>query len=191
MSLSKDGTGIRCDGGDCQATALLPIALRSQKSQALPHSIAGKNRMFSKILVCSDGSDKALEAAAAAAEIAGKFGSQILLLTVYDPSIIPAATLGIPGGSLESTVNAIRYAEELQNGTEKETGEIFQKAGVRYTPHRELGHPVDRIISTASDEKVDLIVMGCRGLGGFDRLLLGSVSTGVLHHAHCPVLVVR
>jgi len=41
------------------------------------------------------------------------------------------------------------------------------------------------------DEKVDLIVMGSRGLGRFQRLLLGSVSEGVLHHAHCSILVVR
>ena len=147
--------------------------------------------MFSKILVCSDGSDKALEAAAVAAEMAQKFGSQVILLNVYDPSVIPAATIGIPGGLLETTVSESCYAEEIQSGAEKSTAEVFQKAGVRYTTHRELGHPVDRIISTASDEKVDLIVIGSRGLGGFERLLLGSVSEGVLRHAHCPVLTVR
>ena len=147
--------------------------------------------MFSKILVCSDGSDKANKAAVVAAEIALKFGSQLLLLSVYDPSVIPAATMGIPDGLLQTTVSAGCYAEETLNGVEKETGEVFQKAGVPYTMHRELGHPVDRIISTACDEKVDLIVMGSRGLGGFERLLLGSVSEGVLHHAHCPVLTVR
>lgn len=147
--------------------------------------------MFSKILVCSDGSDIAIRAAAVAAEIALKFGSQLILLNVYDPSVIPAATMGIPDGLLQTTVSAGSYAEETQNAVEKETGEVLQKAGVQYTTHRELGHPVDRIISTAFDEKVDLIVLGSRGLGGFERLLLGSVSTGVLHHAHCPVLTVR
>ncbi len=147
--------------------------------------------MFSKILVCSDGSDKAIEAAAVAAGIALKFSSQLILLNVYDPSVIPATTMGIPGGLLETTVSESCYAEEIQSGAERETGEVFQKAGVEFTNHRELGHPVDRIISTASDEKVDLIVMGSRGLGGFERLLLGSVSEGVLRHAHCPVLVVR
>ena len=147
--------------------------------------------MFTKILVCSDGSESALEATSVAAEIALKFGSQIVLLTVFDPSIIPATTMGIPGGSLETTVSAGSYAEERQDEAGRETISVLRKAGVGYTTPRELGHPVDRIISTAVDESVDLIVMGSRGLGGFDRLLLGSISDGVLHHAHCPVLVVR
>jgi nucleotide-binding universal stress UspA family protein len=147
--------------------------------------------MFSKILVCSDGSDKALEAAAVAAAIALKFGSQLILLNVYDPSVIPAATIGIPGGLLETTVSESCYAEEIQSGAERETGDVLHKAGAQFTARRELGHPVDRIVSTASDEKVDLIVIGSRGLGGFERLLLGSVSEGVLRHAPCPVLVVR
>ena len=147
--------------------------------------------MFSKMLMCSDGSEQALEAAAVAAEIARKFNSQLLLLSVYDPSVIPAATVGIPDGSLQTAVSAGCYAEEAQSGVEKATGQVLQEAGVTYITRRELGHPVDRIIRVAQDEQADLIVMGSRGLGGFKRLVLGSVSEGVLHHAPCPVLIVR
>jgi len=102
--------------------------------------------MFSKILVCSDGSDKANAAAAVAGEIALKFGSQLLLLNVYDPSVIPATTMGIPDGSLQTAVSAGCYAEETQSGVERETGKVFQEIGVEYTLRRELGHPVDRIL---------------------------------------------
>ena len=51
------------------------------------------------------------------------------------------------------------------------------------------GHP-GRWLVDLSDE-VDLVVVGSRGQGGFRGLLLGSVSTYVVHHAHCPVVVVR
>ena len=50
---------------------------------------------------------------------------------------------------------------------------------------------VQAITDYASEWKVDLIVLGTRGLSGFRKLLLGSVSNGVLSHASCSVLVVR
>jgi nucleotide-binding universal stress UspA family protein len=52
-----------------------------------------------------------------------------------------------------------------------------------------FGHPGKWLVDL-SDE-VDLLVVGSRGQGGFRGLLLGSVSTYVVHHAHCPVVVVR
>jgi nucleotide-binding universal stress UspA family protein len=147
--------------------------------------------VFTKILVCTDGSAKAIEAASVAAQIACRFGSEIVLLSVYDPSVVPAATMGIPGGTLGTTVNSGTFAEETQLNVEHETGRVFAEAGLPYRARHELGHPVDRIISAAHDENADLIVLGSRGIGGFERLLLGGVSEGVLRHAHCPVLAVR
>ena len=50
------------------------------------------------------------------------------------------------------------------------------------------GTPAHELLSAAKD--ADLIVVGSRGAGGFTRLLMGSVSTQVSHHAHCPVVVI-
>lgn len=51
------------------------------------------------------------------------------------------------------------------------------------------GHPVDALVTESKD--ASLVVVGARGAGLFHRLLLGSVSTGVLHHAFCSVVIVR
>ena len=53
------------------------------------------------------------------------------------------------------------------------------------------GTPEEVILNYAKEKGVDLIVMGTRGLGGFKKLLLGSVSNGVVSHAPCSVLIVR
>jgi nucleotide-binding universal stress UspA family protein len=50
------------------------------------------------------------------------------------------------------------------------------------------GLPAEAILDAAKD--ADLIVLGSRGAGGFSRLLMGSVSSQVTHHAHVPVLIV-
>ncbi|MBB5157495.1 universal stress protein [Saccharopolyspora phatthalungensis] len=52
-----------------------------------------------------------------------------------------------------------------------------------------FGHPVEELTAAASHAQ--LLVVGHRGRGGFERLLLGSVAYGVLHHAECPVIIVR
>lgn len=49
----------------------------------------------------------------------------------------------------------------------------------------------ESLISYAESHNVDLIVMGSRGLGGFKKLLLGSVATGVSQHSKCPVLIIK
>lgn len=49
----------------------------------------------------------------------------------------------------------------------------------------------DELLSYAESNQVDLIVMGSRGLGGFKKLLLGSVASSVSQHSKCPVLIVK
>ena len=50
------------------------------------------------------------------------------------------------------------------------------------------GFPVEELINAGKD--ADMIVLGSRGAGGFSRLVMGSVSSQVVQHAHCPVLIV-
>ncbi len=145
--------------------------------------------MFDTILVCSDGSDHALNAAQTAAEIAARFSSRVILINVFTEQaesvlfgieLIPVYR-GTPIGPVEQT----------QDTVEEGTGKVFERAGIKYDSVREQGHAVQKIIEVADQEKAGLIVMGSRGLGGFQRFFLGSISDGVLHHAQCPVLIVR
>jgi nucleotide-binding universal stress UspA family protein len=146
--------------------------------------------MFRKILVCSDGSENATQAARVAALIAREFHACTLLLTVFNPSTLIYANGDAPIAPIDSAL-LNRYIEEVQSDIEERTAEVFRAAGVDYVTRRETGHPVDVIVEVAEREKVDLIVLGRRGLSGWKSFLLGSVSDGVLHHAHCPVLIVR
>jgi nucleotide-binding universal stress UspA family protein len=147
--------------------------------------------MFTKMLVCSDGSEQALKAAQAAAEIARKFESKVVLVSVFNPAQVPNPFVGVPGTEGIADGDIGDFADRVQTDVEQATGRVFAAAGVRYESRRELGHPVDRIVAAAAEEQSDLIVLGSRGLGGFRQFVLGSVSDGVLHHAHCPVLIVR
>jgi nucleotide-binding universal stress UspA family protein len=63
--------------------------------------------------------------------------------------------------------------------------------GFTAEPVCRFGVPADEIMKAASKEHADLIVMGTRGLSAIAQVFLGSVSTGVVHHASCTVLVVR
>jgi nucleotide-binding universal stress UspA family protein len=65
------------------------------------------------------------------------------------------------------------------------------KAGFTAEALCRLGNPAEKIMKVASQQHADLIVMGAKGLADIDRFLLGSVSTRVVQHAHCAVLVVR
>jgi nucleotide-binding universal stress UspA family protein len=145
--------------------------------------------MFAKILVATDGSDKALQAAQAARTIAEKFGSAVILLNVIQPFfVIPG--LGA-GDTITFSTTLNEELEEISNNaltrTRAEFGDDLSNVMVR----SEWGHPVERIVSVIEEEGVDLVVVGNKGLSGLEQLLLGSVSGKVVQHASCSVLVVR
>lgn len=146
--------------------------------------------MFTKILVCNDGSAHAMRAARAAIDIAKKFKSEVVVTYVLTP--IPAIapySMAIEGAPDMSGV--IAEAEHDQRSTLACLESLFRNEKIPVRTRAETGHAQDVITRVAEEENADLIVVGSRGIGSFQRLFLGSTSDGVVHHAHCPVLVVR
>ena len=77
-------------------------------------------------------------------------------------------------------------AEEM---TVKVTSQLGEARPASMTVRAINGFPSKELIDASRD--ADLLVVGSRGAGGFARLMVGSTSDQVVHHAHCPVVVVR
>lgn len=145
--------------------------------------------MPARILLCNDGSANAARAADSAIEIARKFSADVIVLHVASSPPIDVFAL-----DLDPALNREELRQESAAHQEADLCRVairLEAAGLHYHLRRAVGQPVDEIVRAAEAEHADLIVVGSRGLGGFQRLLLGSVSDGVVHHAHCPVMVVR
>ena len=80
--------------------------------------------------------------------------------------------------------------QKVKDAAEKIVKEATDRHGQQQVTVRTVsGVPADELIKAS--ENADLLVVGARGAGGFTKLTMGSVSTQVTHHAHCPVVIVR
>ena len=141
--------------------------------------------MFSKILVPIDGSPTSYRGLQCAVDVAKKYGAEITLMHV-----IEQPTYGFSGSVVPSIPEKVyadleRFSEEL---LAKRTRELT-RMGVRTRTLVKRGNPSDEVLNVSRD--FDLIVMGSRGVGGFKKLLLGSVSSKVAFEAPCTVTLVR
>ena len=145
--------------------------------------------MFHHILVCSDGSEHALKAASVAGDLARTHHARLTILSVFNPWAVAYAASTLHTQEPADMPLKSDYVESMQAEIERRTRTALGEAECRCV--REMGHPVDKIAHVAQRDHGDLIVVGSRGLGRSESQLLGSVSEGVVHHAHCPVLIVR
>jgi nucleotide-binding universal stress UspA family protein len=136
-----------------------------------------------RIVVGFDGSEHALRALARAADLAGD-GTVLTVVCAADVARLlrdPAGGTG-PVDPADAEARAAALAEAKS---------YLGERGIEARLVEGHGHAADVIVQEAEESGADLIVVGTRGLNAAKRLVLGSVSTNVVHHAPCDVLVVR
>jgi nucleotide-binding universal stress UspA family protein len=142
---------------------------------------------FARVTVAVDGSPTSDHALDVAIDLAKRYGSTLSIVTVAPlvPLYVPGSEPFIP---TEIPETEIQYYRGIVDAAVRraEAGGVSSVTGLALE-----GVIVDEIIAHLEEHPTDLLVMGSRGLSGAKRLLLGSVSDAVVHHAHCPVLIVR
>jgi len=148
--------------------------------------------MPSKVLIATDGSDFAIEAAKQAAVLIDR-DAQITVISVSPLPVIPATApvTGLDAGPIVTP----EATEELDHALHEEAQAALTRtveALGRPAEHMlVVGDPAAEVCRVAEEGHFDAIALGSHGRGFMKRVLLGSVSHHVLSHAPCPVLVVR
>ena len=142
--------------------------------------------MIKHILVPYDGSEPANRAFEFALELAKFYNANITIIacvsihTHVDP-VFAAAELETLKLQKEEALKVISQLEpKLKQLNISYKTEVLEAISI-----------TEVLVSYAESHKADIIIMGSRGLGGFKKLLLGSVASGVSQHSKCPVLIIK
>jgi nucleotide-binding universal stress UspA family protein len=141
--------------------------------------------LFKNILVPYDGSSHSKHAFKVALDMAKKYNSNLLMVTVLDTS---------PGYWAQTNLwdKAMGGAKTLVTKEFESFESTAKKAKVSFCSEIIESHSVTKtIVSYSKSKKIDLIVMGAQGITGWNKLILGSVTDSVVHRVKCPVLIVR
>jgi nucleotide-binding universal stress UspA family protein len=141
------------------------------------------------ILFATDGSPSAEEAQKEAFELAQRLDAPLLVVSVVQAAFPP---VGYAGYGYSNVVAELTEAEHHRvTALLASVAETAEVEGVHCSTVSVDGFAVEEICRVAREYDVQLIVVGSHGWGAAKRLLSGSVSTGLVHTAPCPVLVVR
>lgn len=149
-------------------------------------SPAGRKATMAGITVGFDGSHSAQRALEWAMSEAAVRHDPLTVLTVH-----PVAVSGWTGNPVvlaEDTPEVRKARQAVEDAVAKTAAGVGPPDVGAVTVQGVSGVPCDELIRASDD--ADLVVVGARGMSGMRRMLLGSVSTTVLHHARCPVAVI-
>ena len=139
--------------------------------------------MFAKILVAVDGSESSKKAFDKSVFLAQKCNSKLYVVHV----VLDWEYGGDSAATFELIDELRSKGKELLERCKKQA----LQSNVQVAILLEQGDHSHEIIEVAKRKDCDLIIMGSRGMSPIKELMLGSVSLKVIHHASCPVMVVR
>lgn len=141
-----------------------------------------KEERRQRIVVGVDGSPSSMSALRWALQQAKATGAEVEVVHAWEyPISFGAPVALLPGEDLEAEAGTA-LAAAIGKATAGDSGVTVRRRVV-------LGDPASVLLGSAKG--ADLLVVGNRGYGGFSRSLLGSVSQHCIHHAICPVVIVR
>jgi nucleotide-binding universal stress UspA family protein len=145
------------------------------------------------IVVGFDGSEASQEALRWAVEEARLRATKVIAVRAYENPVMPPVL--DPYGAVPAVGPAPNIDPKLMRNSVGEglmralTEAVPDPGGVEIEGQVVEDHPANALVDASGAE--DLLVVGSRGHGGFTGMLLGSVSQSVVHHARCPVVIVR
>jgi nucleotide-binding universal stress UspA family protein len=138
-----------------------------------------------QILLATDGSDDAALALRAAVDLSRRAGAELHVVHAWQ------AFPSYPHPSIAIATDIAFHEQEAQKVLFEQLDRIEEIGGTTAGAHLRRGQPAEIITAVAKELEAGLLIMGSRGLGPVQRLVMGSVSEGVVDLASRPVLVVR
>jgi nucleotide-binding universal stress UspA family protein len=154
--------------------------------------VRGSARAPRRFLLGVDGSPHARRAAALLGTLTVPRGGEVRLLGVVEPVRLPSTALLPARMRAALTSEASDLEKERVTAARRHIEAVRQRlarAGWRVRTEVRTGRPLEELLDASRNANV--LVVGARGVGGVERLLLGSVAEGVISRAQVPVLVVR
>jgi|SRR5271157_924433 len=139
--------------------------------------------LFKKILIATDGSKRTQNAVEMGLKLAREQKSKVYAIYVVDTVTFTSIPMDVTWENMYQLLkdegeDAVKIIKDSAQDVEVQT-QVLE------------GNPAVEITRYASDNGVDLIVVGTLGKSGIDRILLGSTAEKVIRIAHCPVLVIK
>ncbi len=147
-----------------------------------------------RILAAIDGSKPSLDASEQAISLAAKYEAELIAVHVVSPDVRhgyleDVITPGLPASLKEVVVLAMEKGQKYLDVVKQNASE--NKVEVQTDVLIGGSSIVKEIVQYSEEHKIDLIVIGTRGISGIKKMLLGSTASGILSYAHCPVLIIK